>query len=252
MSAITTAAARRRLLDPLLLTGTVAETGWARPRLRRIVLAGDGLRDLAWTPGQQVRVQVAGRGAALDWLTGLRRTYSVLDYDGTRLTLCVFDHGGSAGDGAAGGPGAAWARAVGVGDPVLVSKPQGNFTLRPGPHHLFVGDETASVAFAAMTRVVPAATTARSIVEVDTPDQELPLAGEVTWLHRHGASAASSQRLVAAVRAADLPDAPGRAYLAGEARTIQLVREHLVGERGWSRRDVLTKPFWTPGRAGLE
>ncbi|MEV4085779.1 SIP domain-containing protein [Nonomuraea fuscirosea] len=50
----------------------------------------------------------------------------------------------------------------------------------------------------------------------------------------------------------DLPDTPGVAYLAGEARTIQAVRAHLVGERGWHRRDVRTKPFWTPGRKGLD
>ncbi|MEU8661955.1 SIP domain-containing protein, partial [Actinoplanes philippinensis] len=45
---------------------------------------------------------------------------------------------------------------------------------------------------------------------------------------------------------------PGRAYLAGEARTIQMVRRHLVEDRHWPRRSVLTKPFWTPGRKGMD
>ncbi len=57
---------------------------------------------------------------------------------------------------------------------------------------------------------------------------------------------------VGAVGRLDLPEEPGAAYLAGEAGTIQMVRDHLVRERGWNRRDILTKPFWTPGKTGLE
>jgi NADPH-dependent ferric siderophore reductase len=44
----------------------------------------------------------------------------------------------------------------------------------------------------------------------------------------------------------------GTAYVAGEARTAQVVRAHLVRERGWPRRSVIIKPFWTPGRKGME
>lgn len=50
----------------------------------------------------------------------------------------------------------------------------------------------------------------------------------------------------------DLPGTPGTAYLAGEAGTVQMVREHLVRDRGWHRRDVVTKPFWAPGRTGMD
>ncbi|CNF48756.1 siderophore-interacting protein [Mycobacterium tuberculosis] len=40
--------------------------------------------------------------------------------------------------------------------------------------------------------------------------------------------------------------------VAGEARTAQAARAHLVRERGWPRGSVLVKPFWTPGRRGME
>ncbi|MGH3241328.1 MAG: hypothetical protein ACRDNL_13190 [Spirillospora sp.] len=33
---------------------------------------------------------------------------------------------------------------------------------------------------------------------------------------------------------------------------MQAVRAHLVGERGWPRGSVLVKPFWTPGKRGME
>lgn len=67
------------------------------------------------------------------------------------------------------------------------------------------------------------------------------------------AGAAGSAALVDAVRRLQLPDpAGGAAYVAGEARTVQLVRQVLVRERGWDRRAVLTKPFWAPGKRGME
>ncbi|GGL10276.1 SIP domain-containing protein [Nocardia jinanensis] len=68
---------------------------------------------------------------------------------------------------------------------------------------------------------------------------------------RNGASAASSEQLVDAA-ALNLPAAPGAACLAGEARTIQMIRNHLAKDRGWNRRSIVTKPFWTPGKRGLD
>ncbi|WP_216899809.1 SIP domain-containing protein, partial [Nocardia alni] len=65
-------------------------------------------------------------------------------------------------------------------------------------------------------------------------------------------TAAASQTLLSAVRDLDLPPTPGRAYLAGEARTIQLITKHLVQERDWPRRAIRTKPFWTPGKRGMD
>ncbi len=62
----------------------------------------------------------------------------------------------------------------------------------------------------------------------------------------------SSSATVAARAALALPDDPGAAYLAGEARTCQLVRRYLLQERGWPRRAVTVKPFWAPGRRGLD
>ena len=61
----------------------------------------------------------------------------------------------------------------------------------------------------------------------------------------------SSIDLVTTLAELSLPDRPGRAYVAGEARTCQLVRTHLVQERGWERTHVRTKPFWAPGKQGL-
>ncbi|MFI0373535.1 siderophore-interacting protein [Actinomadura sp. 1N219] len=92
------------------------------------------------------------------------------------------------------------------------------------------------------------------VIEIARPEDRLPLprGDELTWRHRGDASAAGSETLVDAVRGLELPAEPGVAYVAGEARTVQAVRAHLVGDRGWPRGSVLVKAFWTPGKRGME
>ena len=232
-----------RLVGPLLgvlfVRAEAAGIDQITPRMRLIRLAGPELCGLTWTPGQQVRVRVRdprGRSAL--------RTYSVWSYQGDQLELCILDHGD--------GPGAHWARSVGKGDEVLLRKPEGTFVA--APYHVFAGEETASVAFGAMLGAFPAGARVCGAIEIASADDRLPLprTAELSWRFRGNASAAASVGLVTAVRDLDLPAEPGVAYLAGEARTCQAVRAHLVSERGWPRRSVLVKPFWAPGKRGLE
>jgi NADPH-dependent ferric siderophore reductase len=90
------------------------------------------------------------------------------------------------------------------------------------------------------------------VVESAVAADHLLLARPLKRVERGDASAKDSVVLADALRALQLPDDPGVAYLAGEARTIQTLRKILITERGWDRRDIRTKPFWTPGRTGLE
>ncbi|WP_242423991.1 siderophore-interacting protein, partial [Frankia sp. EI5c] len=181
----------------------------------------------------------------------LRRSYSVWEYDPPRgrLELAVYDHGGEA-------PGTSWARRVGPGDEIIVTRPEGRLVTSPEPGlQLFVGEDTAAVSFGAMLRALPASAVVRGVVECDEEDDRLPLprAAELTWVYRRGASAANSALLPAALADLDLSaDAPGAAYVVGEVRTCQAVRRHLIEERGWPRQKVLVRAFWTPGRRGMD
>lgn len=243
---VSAATARRRFSDRFMVQATIAAVEQISRSMRLIRLDTSGISTLECVPGQQVRVQVGGGSGAMDRLLGQLRTYSVWELTADRLDLIVLDHGEHA------GPGAAWSRAAEPGHVVHFIKPQGTFVLRQSAtDHVFIGEETASVPFGAMLRALPADRRGLAVVEVDDPADQLPLPGEVHWHHRLGGSAAGSASLVEAVRQAELPSS-GVAYVAGEARTIQLVRRHLVDERGWSRHDVLTKPFWTPGKKGME
>ncbi|MFJ3303411.1 siderophore-interacting protein [Streptomyces sp. NPDC086549] len=222
------------VLDLLTLRGTVTEAEPIAARMRRLRIEGDALAGLTVQPGQQVRVLVGG---------GLtRRTYSVWRYEPAgAVELCVLDHPGA-------GPGARWGRAAGVGDEVRMGRPEGSFVLHPeAAHHVFVGDETASVAFGAILAALPEGARISGCVETETAADRLPLAhaGRLDWLVRGASSLPEAvQRLG--------PEPGGVAYVAGEARTVQAVRQVLVREAGWNRRAVLTKPFWAPGKRGME
>jgi NADPH-dependent ferric siderophore reductase len=84
--------------------------------------------------------------------------------------------------------------------------------------------------------------------------EELPYTGAhaLPWLYRNDASATTSATLIEAVRTLTLPDTPGVAYLAGEARTCQAIRAYLLKEKNWPRTAIRVKPFWTPGKTGLD
>ena len=217
-------------------------------RMRRIRIEGDALGRLPWTPGQHLRVHVTDMSNPRNWLRprDLVRTYSVWQRDGDGVELCALDHSGPA------GPGARWARSLAVGDSVAFGGPEGHFVLGDGAYHLFAGEETAAVAFGAMLRALPASAPAYGVIEVDRPEDRLPLARELDWQYRDGRPATASDTLLTAVSQLPLPAEPGIAYLAGEARTIQLLRRHLVSDRGWPRQAIRMKPFWAPGKRGLD
>ncbi|GAA2732446.1 siderophore-interacting protein [Actinocorallia aurantiaca] len=227
------------VLERLLERGTATAVENAGSRWRRVRL--EGARGLDWKPGHHVRVQVGE--LSLRAPRDLLRTYTVWDYDGDALELRVFEHGE--------GPGARWAAELETGAQVMFKAPEGRFTVREGAAgHLFVGEETASVAFGAMTRSLDGRT--RAVVEVGDPADRLPIEGDVEWLERGTAPAHDSERLVEAVASLE-GLVPGTvAYLAGEAKTCQAVKRHLLNDRGWPRRDIVVKPFWTPGRRGMD
>jgi NADPH-dependent ferric siderophore reductase len=208
-------------MSKLFLSGTVEAVEDVTARMRRIRLTG--VPDLRWTPGQHIRVRVG---------TLTLRTYSIWEY-GDHLDLCVLDHPGA-------GPGARWAREVRPGQRVSFTRPDGRLVPREGaPYHLFVGDATASVAFGAMLRALPEDAPVHCVIAAE---DQLPLPREVIW----------TDDLLDTLRALDLPDQPGVAYLAGEARACQAARRHLVHDRGWPRRSAIVKPFWAPGKRGMD
>ncbi len=235
-----------RVLSAISVTGGVTAIDPVAAHMRRVRIEGDEVARLTWAAGQQVRVHVSDLLDPHSWRRprDILRTYSIWRYDGG-LELCLLDHD-------TGGPGARWAHELRVGQPVTFGRPEGSFVLQGAPYHVFAGEETATVAFGAMLAALPGGTPAYPLLEVGTAGDRLPLARDVPWLYRDGRPAVASAGLLEAARRLELPREPGAAYLAGEARTVQLLRRHFVAERGWPRQAVRTKPFWAPGKRGLD
>ncbi len=221
--------ARIERIEPLTPTSTLVR------------LAGPKLVGFRWTPGDHVRIPIGNMFTL--------RTYSIWDGDPRAgwLELVLFDHG------TPNSVGLDWAAKLQLGQHVRLVRDPRTFKIEPtASFHLFVGEETAAAGFGAMIRSLPATADVRGVIQANTAADHIGLPRPLRRIERDGRPAAASQQLVDAVAALDLPDLPGIAYLAGEARTIQMVRSQLVGERGWPRRNVRTKPFWTPGKRGMD
>jgi len=231
--------------------GHVEETEQLTPTSMRIRLAGPKLVGLTLHPGEHVRVRISPMLATLLRLKAgdSLRTYSVWNADPEQgwIDLVVFDHGNPD------SVGRDWAASIQPGEYVAFLRGNRPLKLRPdAPWHLFVGEETAAVGFASLMRALPAETVVLGVHQAETEDDHVDLPRPLARISRRGEPAAASQQLVDAVADLDLPNDRGAAYLAGEARSIQMVRAHLVQDRGWRRQDIVTKPFWTPGRRGLD
>jgi NADPH-dependent ferric siderophore reductase len=244
-----------RLERKLFLDGVVDATEQLTPKMRAIWISCPAIADVAYTAGQHVRVQT-GALLGLDLLRGdTLRTYSVWKVDRTtkRVALCVFDNPGQ-------GPGARWAKLASVGDVVRFRRPEGKLVAsRHNGLHLFCGDETASVPFAAMLHALDPSARAVVLLETEAGAEDVVLGAERHGLRsvlRGHAPTGSPGPLVEELRqaAADgvLAATTRTAYLAGEARTCNALRALLLSELGWRRDSIVLKPFWTPGVKGLE
>jgi NADPH-dependent ferric siderophore reductase len=144
------------------------------------------------------------------------------------------------------GPGSSWGAAAAPGDEAEFQGPRGKLELRPAPWHLLVGDESALPAIAAIAEALPAAEQAVAFVEVQDSADELPVAADVTWVHR-GATPAGGAELLTSTLAGVRPPAGARAYLLGESRAMVALRAE-VEAAGVAHENVFVKGYWNLGR----
>jgi len=207
---------------------------------------------LDYRPGQHVRIEISDPFSLYGILRPVEtmRTYTIWYWDRQALAFELRAHlYRSDGDAI----GLTWMREVRSGDRVRFWGPQGDFLVGSAPRHLFIGEETASAAFGPMLRAVGEGEESIAIVEAGSPDEAMPLAvanGEVRRVYRHGASPVASTLLLEAVASAGIPPQKTLAYVAGEAKTCQMVRRHLIA-KGWEPTRIQVKPFWAPGKRGL-
>ncbi|AZO79275.1 MULTISPECIES: siderophore-interacting protein [unclassified Bosea (in: a-proteobacteria)] len=233
------------------------------PAMRRITVACDDPGHFA-SGGLHVRVLIPPQGRVPVWPSvGLdsrviwpegedalaKRTYTVRAIDQARgeLDIDVVLHDDS--------PGSVWAREAKAGDRIGLLGPGGGDVI-PADWYLLCGDETALPAIARIAEELPSSARASIVIEVADASEQQDIASkaaiEVTWLHRKGAPAGSTDLLTQAVRGIALPEHGSPFVFAGcEQATARAIRKHLRSERQLPKDRHLVAAYWRKGHADV-
>jgi NADPH-dependent ferric siderophore reductase len=168
-----------------------------------------------------------------------RRDYTPRHFDreACELTIEFARHG----DGKASG----WATRAAIGDRAVIAGPRGSMII-PADYdwHLLVGDETALPAIHRRLEELPAGVKALVIVQLADPADRHELRSNaqlrVQWVD-------TPDELIAAVRAAALPDGEGFAWGAGEAAMMRRLRDILGAEKGVPKEAIRVSAYWKSG-----
>jgi NADPH-dependent ferric siderophore reductase len=232
------------MADRRVLSTTVIETVWLTPSMVRVFVEGPDLEGFG--VGEFTDHYVKCR------FGGKTRSYTVRGWDPDRrlLTLDFVVHG----DRGLAGP---WAANAKPGDTLELAGPGGAYTPSPrADWHLLAGDEAAVPAIALSLSRIPAGVPTFAVVEVDGPEHRQPLESpgelEIVWLYRRAGAGEDPSLQLDAVKALELPDGDGHAFVHGEATTVRLLRRHLVLDRGLSTDQLSASGYWKLRRTDEE
>ncbi|MFI7601509.1 siderophore-interacting protein [Actinoplanes sp. NPDC049681] len=238
-------------------TGVVTRVEQLTPHMVRIVVGGDGLREVqaGEFTDHYVKVLFPRPGVAypepfdmgairetmpLDAWPAVR-TYTVRRWDPEvpELWLDFVVHG----DEGIAGP---WAASARPGDVVRFTGPGGGYAPDPAAGwHLLAGDESALPAIAAALERMPAGARVHAFVEVADAAEEQKLDAGVTWLHRGGRPV--GEALVAAVRDLEWPAGDVQAFVHGEAGFVKELRRLLRVEKQIPAARLSISGYWRRG-----
>lgn len=249
---------------------TVRDVERVTPNMLRVRFGGDDLRNMVHDgpdqyvklffplPGQQhpqLPMQVSEYGmswyraylAMPDDVRPPMRTYTIraLRADRGEIDVDFALHGDD-------GPASRWAQRARPGDEVAMIGPHGLYAPPASSEwQLLVGDETAVPAIGAIVESLPPGAVVRALVEVGSAEDRQDFASwgdvEIRWIVR-GADP-RGQRVLEALRQAELPAGAPYAWLAGEAGVVKRARRHLVSERGVDRRAITFTGYWRLGKS---
>ncbi len=254
-----------RSARPSLLT-EVVETRWLTPHMIRVVVRGDALAGFAAGEfsDHYVKLQLPAPGASYSApfdVEQLRaelpreqwprtRTYTVRSWDPDRqqLTIDFVYHGES-------GVAGPWAAGAKPGDPLQLLGPGGAYLPDRGADwHLMAGDASVIPAISASLERVPADIPVHVLIEVDGPEDELPLTTpgdlHLQWLYHHSEDEDDKRPslLIGALEQLRFPVGVVHAFVHGEASTVRAVRRHLLVDRGIPRERLSVSGYWKRSR----
>lgn len=168
--------------------GTVSAVEKISALMLRICILSDSLDKLLYSPAQHVRIQINDplslRGLFRPSET--LRSYTIWEFlpQEHAFELCIHLYGGD-------GIGQNWARNVKASDAVTFWGPMGDFVITSASYYLFIGEETASIAFGSMIRSLSMETKIYGVLESNSPEDDIaiPRSQELLRVYRNGDSA---------------------------------------------------------------
>jgi NADPH-dependent ferric siderophore reductase len=154
------------------------------------------------------------------------------------------------------GPATRWAEQAKPGQSLAIGGPRGSFII-PNNYdwHLLVGDDTALPAIARRLAELPAGTSAVVLAEVDGPADQVAFESaadvSVTWAHRDGAEAGSTDVLARTLRTMKLPQGDYYAWVATESLTAKALRAQLIAEHGANPKWIRAAGYWRRGAVAV-
>ncbi|KFK94299.1 MULTISPECIES: siderophore-interacting protein [unclassified Serratia (in: enterobacteria)] len=147
------------------------------------------------------------------------------------------------------GPAVNFARQAKPGDKIGISNPGGPKPMLPAADfYCLAGDPSSLPAIAALLENLPANSTGRVFIRVDTPadvlDLKKPANVELSWII---GSTDKTAELITQFCAQPLPQAGIHFWLAGEDRLVVELRRYLRREWKCDRNQLYAVPYWREG-----
>ena len=244
---------------PPLQPVTVTDRQELSPRLLRFTF--EGLEELAVEgPAASVRLLVPPPGSdelviptwngneflLPDGSRPALRTFTPLRVDEAagRVDLEIVRHEGGVISG--------WAEGAQPGAVAAISGPGAAYEVDPSAtRFVLFGDETALPAISDLLVALPTETDVEVHIEVITPDAEIPLAAhprtDTTWHVRKDGDRPGAA-LVETAQAIESVDPGTRIWAAGEAASMQAIRNHLFKTLKIPRSQASIRGYWKPAR----
>lgn len=171
------------------------------------------------------------------------RTYTVRDWDGTRMVVDLVVHGT---EGLAG----PWADVAAPGDVVIVVGPGGGYSPDPdADHHLLAGDASALPAIAVALERLPEDARGDAVIEVPGPAEAqsltAPAGVRLHWVT--GEPGAPGASLIRTVRDLVWPEGRVQGFVHGEAGAVRELRRYLRVDRAVPIADLSISGYWRLG-----
>ena len=155
------------------------------------------------------------------------------------------------------GPATEWALRAAPGQQLGVGGPRGSFVVPTAyATHLLVGDDTAIPAIGRRLEELPAEVEAQVVIEVDAPEDELPLRTqarlELHWVFRNGAAPGTSSALQDTVRMLHLSQPEDTyAWVACESAQAKALRQLLLAQHGLPAKQIKAAGYWRHGSVAV-